>query len=89
MDGANRKVELQSPEDLTYLITNVRRAAAEHIGAAFPPVDGDDAGAEEDELRVRIEGLVNDVCFLSSLVPCIHPLPILHDRDSLDQSINP
>lgn len=61
MESANRKVELQSPEDLTYLITNVRRAAAEHIGAAFPPVDGDDAGAEEDELRVRIEELVNDV----------------------------
>lgn len=61
MDGANRKVELQSPEDLTYLITNVRRAAAEHIGAAFPPVDGDDAGTQEDELRVRIEALVNDV----------------------------
>ncbi|KAF3763805.1 hypothetical protein M406DRAFT_341225 [Cryphonectria parasitica EP155] len=59
MDGsAHRKIELQSPEDLTYLINNVRRAAAEHIGAAFPPVEGDDA--QEDELRVRIEGMVND-----------------------------
>lgn len=74
MDGANRKVELQSPEDLTYLITNVRRAAAEHIGAAFPPVEGDDA--EEDELRVRIEALVNEV--RKSLVlsfPCTLPPP--------------
>lgn len=62
MDGANRKIELQSPEDLTYLINNVRRAAAEHITAAFPPVD--DADGEEDELRVRIEQLVEEVrCF--------------------------
>lgn len=62
MDGANRKIELQSPEDLTFLINNVRRAAAEHIGAAFPPVEGDDV--EEDELRIRIEHLVNDVRYL-------------------------
>ncbi|KAK2607994.1 hypothetical protein N8I77_006632 [Diaporthe amygdali] len=61
MDGAHRKIELQSPEDLTFLINNVRRAAEEHINAAFPPVDGqDDAAAGEDELRVRIERLVTD-----------------------------
>lgn len=73
MDGsAHRKIELQSPEDLTYLINNVRRAAAEHVGAAFPPVEGDDA-AEEDELRVRIEGLVNDV---RDNPPYTHTYPI-------------
>ncbi|KAI3401130.1 hypothetical protein diail_276 [Diaporthe ilicicola] len=60
MDGAHRKIELQSPEDLTYLINNVRRAAEEHINAAFPPVDGQDDAAGEDELRVRIEKLVAD-----------------------------
>lgn len=60
MDGANRKIELQSPEDLTYLINNVRRAATEHINAAFPPVDDADA-QEEDELRVRIESIVDEV----------------------------
>lgn len=59
MDGAHRKVELQSPEDLTFLINNVRRAAEEHVNAAFPPVDdAQDEGA--DELRVRIEKLVTD-----------------------------
>lgn len=58
MDGANRKIELQSPEDLTYLINNVRRGAAEHICAAFPPVEDDQ---EEDELRVRIEKIVDEV----------------------------
>lgn len=59
MDTAHRKIELQSPEDLTYLITNVRRAAAEHLSEAFPPVEGDDAGG--DELRVRIEKIVDEV----------------------------
>ncbi|CAN8105046.1 unnamed protein product [Discula destructiva] len=58
MDGAHRKIELQSPEDLTYLINNVRRAAAEHIGDAFPPIEGDDAGG--DELRMRIEQMVEE-----------------------------
>ncbi|KAK7707581.1 hypothetical protein SLS64_007100 [Diaporthe eres] len=62
MDGVHRKIELQSPEDLTFLINNVRRAAEEHINAAFPPVDDgqDDAAAGGDELRVRIEKLVAD-----------------------------
>lgn len=52
-----RKIELQSPEDLAYLITNVRNAAVEHLNEAFPPVEG----AEEDELRIQIELLVNEV----------------------------
>lgn len=69
MDGAHRKIELQSPEDLTYLITNVRRAAAEHLSEAFPPVEGDDAGG--DELRVRIEKIVDEVCVSCLfLTPC-------------------
>ena len=59
MDANHRKIELQSPEDLTYLVDNVRRAAADSINAAFPPVEG--ADGQEDELRVRIEEMVNDV----------------------------
>ncbi|KAK1829395.1 putative kinetochore protein [Podospora conica] len=55
----HRKIELQSPADLRYLIANVRRAAADSINAAFPPVEGA-AADEEDELRMRIEGMVND-----------------------------
>ncbi|KAK0625252.1 hypothetical protein B0T17DRAFT_639796 [Bombardia bombarda] len=59
MDAVHRKIELQAPEDFAYLINNVRRAAADSINAAFPPVEGatDDG---EDELRVRIEKMVND-----------------------------
>jgi kinetochor protein Mis14/NSL1 len=53
-----RKIELQAPEDLSYLIANVRRAAAERLNEAFPPVEGEDG---EDELRNQIEKLVNEV----------------------------
>ena len=56
-----RKIELQAPEDLSYLIANVRRAAAERINEAFPVVDGNDG---EDELRNHIEKLVNEVLSL-------------------------
>ncbi|KAL2163487.1 hypothetical protein VTH06DRAFT_5545, partial [Thermothelomyces fergusii] len=58
-EPAHRRIELQSPEDLTYLIDNVRRAAKDSINAAFPPVDNP-LGDQEDELRNQIEQLVND-----------------------------
>ena len=57
--ATHRKIEIQSPDDFRYLIDNVRRAAADSINAAFPPVEG--ADGQEDELRVRIEQMVNDV----------------------------
>ncbi|KAI0836056.1 hypothetical protein F5Y06DRAFT_117093 [Hypoxylon sp. FL0890] len=59
MEGS-RKIELQAPEDLTYLLANVRRAAAARLDEAFPPVDGAGAGGEGDELRTRIEELVDE-----------------------------
>ncbi len=64
--AAYRKIELQSPEDFAYLVDNVRRAAAESVDAAFPPVDdGDgDGGAPKDDLHLRIEELVNEVSLL-------------------------
>ncbi|KAK8066250.1 hypothetical protein PG997_012997 [Apiospora hydei] len=52
-----RKIELQSPEDLAFLLTNVRRAATARIDEAFPPVEG---AQGEDELRTRIEQLINE-----------------------------
>ncbi|GAW13644.1 hypothetical protein ANO14919_030310 [Xylariales sp. No.14919] len=55
MDSA-RKIELQVAEDLAYLVANVRRAATARIDEAFPPVDD----SSEDELRTRIEELVNE-----------------------------
>ncbi|KAI1136529.1 hypothetical protein F5Y05DRAFT_415300 [Hypoxylon sp. FL0543] len=59
MEGS-RKIELQAPEDLSYLLANVRRAAAARLDEAFPPVDGAGAGGEGDELRARIEELIDE-----------------------------
>ncbi|KAF9872810.1 hypothetical protein CkaCkLH20_09673 [Colletotrichum karsti] len=58
MEEAHRKIELQSTEDLTYLLNNVRRAAQDQLDKAFPPIEGGDA--QEDELRAPIERLVNE-----------------------------
>ncbi|KAI1371210.1 hypothetical protein F4677DRAFT_436256 [Hypoxylon crocopeplum] len=61
--AAHRKIELQAPEDLAFLLANVRRAAAARLDEAFPPVDGADgggSGGQGDELRTRIEELVNE-----------------------------
>ncbi|KAJ1325804.1 kinetochor protein Mis14/NSL1 [Microdochium nivale] len=52
-----RKIELQAPDDLAYLLANVRRAAAQRIDEAFPAVEG---AQDEDELRSRIERLVDE-----------------------------
>ncbi|EFX00887.1 hypothetical protein CMQ_1968 [Grosmannia clavigera kw1407] len=72
----HRKIELQSPEDFAYLARNVRRAAAESVAAAFPPVEdatdktnGSKArakgrkkspGDDADDLHTRVEALVNE-----------------------------
>lgn len=58
-DSAHRKIELQEPEDLAFLIANVRQAARERIDEAFPPVNR--ADGEEDALRIQIESLVDEV----------------------------
>jgi len=55
-----RKIELQSPDDLQYLISNVRRAANEKIDKDLPPIEG------EDKMRERVEELVNEVCSTAS-----------------------
>ncbi|KAI9901289.1 hypothetical protein N3K66_003106 [Trichothecium roseum] len=53
-ETGQRRIELQTNEDLTYLIGNVRRAAAARLNEAFPVVEG------EDELREHIESLVDE-----------------------------
>ncbi|KAH7382820.1 hypothetical protein BKA64DRAFT_760880 [Cadophora sp. MPI-SDFR-AT-0126] len=54
MSEFQRKIELQSPDDLQYLISNVRRAANEKIDKDLPPIEG------EDKMRERVEELVNE-----------------------------
>lgn len=56
----HRKIELQSPDDLQYLISNVRRAAHEKIDRDLPPIEG------EDRMRRHVEDLVQEVS-------CRHP----------------
>ena len=55
-----RRIELSSPEDLAYLIANVRDAATARLNEALPP-DGED----EDAFRIEVEALVNDVQLFS------------------------
>ncbi|KAM4064553.1 kinetochore protein mis14 like domain-containing protein [Hirsutella rhossiliensis] len=54
-----RRIELQSPDDLAYLLANVRRAAAARLDEAFPHVDGGD-GDDDDGLRNQIAALVDE-----------------------------
>ncbi|KAK5718828.1 hypothetical protein LTR17_015593 [Elasticomyces elasticus] len=56
-ETAHRKIELQSPADLTYLIANVARAAREKLDKHLPP---DAAPEGEDAMRKRVEELVDD-----------------------------
>ncbi|ELR03804.1 hypothetical protein GMDG_01333 [Pseudogymnoascus destructans 20631-21] len=53
MADLQRKIELQEPDDLRYLLTNTRRVAGEKIDVALPPIEG------EDVLRQKVEELVN------------------------------
>ncbi|RCI12372.1 hypothetical protein L249_0144 [Ophiocordyceps polyrhachis-furcata BCC 54312] len=73
MEAVQRKIELQSPEDLAYLLGNVRRAATARLDEAFPPVEG----GGEDELRNRIAELFIDQTFtLASPNMSINGLPV-------------
>lgn len=57
-ESGHRKVELQSPADLTYLIANVSRAAREKLDKHLPPNAAPDG---EDVMRKRVEELLDDV----------------------------
>lgn len=59
-ESTHRKIELQSPADLTYLIANVSRAAREKLDKHLPPdaLAGGAIGGGEDAMRKRVEELV-------------------------------
>lgn len=61
-----RRIELQSVEDLQYLISNVRRGANEKIDQALPPMEGEG----EDAMRKAVEEDVHDVC-TNQLIPLL------------------
>ncbi|TKA65073.1 hypothetical protein B0A55_09743 [Friedmanniomyces simplex] len=56
-ETAHRKIELQAPADLTYLIANLSRAAREKLDKHLPP---DAVPEDEDAMRKRVEELVDD-----------------------------
>ncbi|KAK7533242.1 uncharacterized protein J3D65DRAFT_75962 [Phyllosticta citribraziliensis] len=58
METAHRRVELQSPADLTYLVANVKRAARQKIDLHLPPSAAPEGG--EDVLRRKVEELVDE-----------------------------
>jgi len=72
MDSTHRKIELQSPADLSYLISNTSLAARGRLDTHFPPLSNPETitaangsgntnggqAKEEFDLRKRVEELV-------------------------------
>ncbi|KAF2147282.1 uncharacterized protein K452DRAFT_217512 [Aplosporella prunicola CBS 121167] len=58
MDAAHRRIELQAPADLAYLVANAKRAARQKIDLHLPPSAAPEGG--EDVLRRRVEELVDE-----------------------------
>ncbi|KAH8724406.1 hypothetical protein GQ44DRAFT_563408, partial [Phaeosphaeriaceae sp. PMI808] len=56
MDSEHRKIELQSPADLTFLTSQLRAAARQKLDLHLPPVND---SSEPDELRRHVEELVD------------------------------
>ncbi|MCJ1319714.1 hypothetical protein MMC15_005050 [Xylographa vitiligo] len=57
MDAHHRKIDLQAPQDLTYLLGNITKAAQEKLDIHFPPSAAPQG--EEDAFRTKVEGLVH------------------------------
>ena len=60
MDAHHRKIDLQSPLDLTYLLNNIKTAAQQKLDLAIP---SSAAPEGEDLYRSKVEDLVQEVMF--------------------------
>lgn len=58
MDTHHRKIDLQSPSDLTYLLNNIKIAAQEKLDLAIPPSAAPEG---EDAYRLKVVELVHKV----------------------------
>lgn len=58
MDAHHRKIDLQSPLDLTYLFNNIKTAAQQKLDLAIPPSAAPEG---EDVYRSKVEELVQEV----------------------------
>jgi kinetochor protein Mis14/NSL1 len=65
MDAHHRKIDLQSPADLTYLLNNIKAAAQQKLDLAIPPSAAPEG---EDAYRSKVEELVQEVKHCSCLV---------------------
>lgn len=54
MDPHHRKIDLQSPADLTYLHNNIKNAAQQKLDLAIPPQG-------EDAFRTKVQDYVQGV----------------------------
>lgn len=54
MDPHHRKIDLQSPADLTYLHNNIKNAAQQKLDLAIPPQG-------EDAFRTKVKDFVQEV----------------------------
>lgn len=66
MDAHHRKIDLQSPSDLTYLFNNIKTAAQQKLDLAIPPSAAPEG---EDAYRSKVEELVQEVL---SFLPISH-----------------
>ncbi len=67
----HRKIELQAPADLTYLISKIKDAAQKKLDLHIPPqpprAEGgqeEEEEEEEDAFRSHVQRLVDEVCII-------------------------
>ena len=65
MDVHHRKIDLQSPLDLIYLLNNIKTAAQEKLELAIPLAAAPEG---EDAYRSRVEELVQEVRLCQPLI---------------------
>ena len=91
MDSHHRKIDLQSPSDLTYLLNNIKTAARQKIDLAIPPSAAPEG---EDNYKSKVDELVQEVTssalisrkFFPSLLPLITQTNIVHTSDAYSRS---
>lgn len=79
-----RKLDLQSPLDLTYLHNNTVSLSRQKLDLHFPPsASTSSSTAGPDPMRERVRELVDEVCYTPSSLylslPVIHPIPSLQN----------
>ena len=65
MDAHHRRIDLQSPSDLTYLFNNIKTSARQKLDLAIPLSAAPEG---EDAYRSKVEELVQEVIFSSALL---------------------